>query len=250
MCDIDPVVRDRAEELGELARAEVGDLSDLGVIRHWAESAQAHAGPVDLLISNVGNNPHTEIDAPLEEMAQAFDASVATNLRAAVLLGRAVLPMLRQNGGGHIVNISTDHVHTCGWPDFVSHADAPRCPFGAQPRPPWGGWSWLFVYDITKWGLNGLTNNWSRALADEHIQVNNFCLGTIDSPRVRTHYTPETLPDWADTWMQMDDVVRVLADLIYESPGRSGDNVGLWCGHPPVLPPPGRQALPVLRAAR
>lgn len=242
MCDIDPGVEDRVSELGALARGVVGDVSDIALITFCAHQAREHGGPVDLLINNVGNNLHTELDAPVGELAASFDATVATNLRAPVLFAREVLPMMRENGHGHIVNISTDHVHTCGWPDVLSHENAQRCPFKDEPRPPWGGWPWLFLYDITKWGLNGLTNVWSRALFEERIQVNNFCLGTIDSARVRAHYTPETLPDWSDTWMPLSDIVPVFMRLLFESPGRTGDNVGLWCGHPVELPPPGRQA--------
>lgn len=242
MCDIDPSVAEEASGLGPLASSIIGDVADIEVIVLSARQAREHGGPVDLLINNVGNNPHTEIDAPVDELAAAFDVAVAANLRAPVLLARAVLPMMRENGRGHILNISTDHVHTCGWPDVVSHENAQLCPFKDEPRPPWGGWPWLFIYDMTKWGLNGLTNAWSRALRDERIQVNNFCLGTIDSPRVRSHYTADTLPSWADTWMPIEDIVPVIMQLLFESPGRTGDNVGLWCGHPAQLPPPGRQA--------
>jgi NAD(P)-dependent dehydrogenase (short-subunit alcohol dehydrogenase family) len=244
LCDRNPAVEGVAAELGPLALGVVGDVSEVAVAVEAADQARRHGGPVDLLVNNVGNNPHTEIDAPIEEMAEAFDATIGSNLRSAVLFSRAVLPMMRERGGGHIVNVSTDHVHTCGWPDAIQHDElASQCPFNDEPRPPWGGWPWLFIYDITKWGLNGLTNVWAHSLWDERIRVNNFCLGTIDSARVRSHYTADDLPDWADTWMPMSTIVDVFLQLLDEQPGRSGDNVGLWCGHPAELPPPGRQAL-------
>jgi hypothetical protein len=40
-------------------------------------------------------------------------------------------------------------------------------------------------------------------------------------------------------WMDPEAVAQVLIELIEEGPeGRSGDNIGLWMGHPTELPPP------------
>ena len=46
-------------------------------------------------------------------------------------------------------------------------------------------------------------------------------------------------PDFLATWMQPEQIARVLVDLLAEGPeGRTGNSIGLYAGHPCVLPPP------------
>jgi hypothetical protein len=45
-------------------------------------------------------------------------------------------------------------------------------------------------------------------------------------------------PDVVATWIRPEDLGRVLVELIEEGPqGRTGQQIGLWVGHPIVLPP-------------
>jgi hypothetical protein len=77
------------------------------------------------------------------------------------------------------------------------------------------------------------------------IRVNNLCIGATDSAMNRRFfgygYEPETEPpaELLAWWMDPGTVADVMLDLLAEgTSGRSGDNVGLWLGHPTVLPPP------------
>jgi hypothetical protein len=46
-------------------------------------------------------------------------------------------------------------------------------------------------------------------------------------------------PDDYPECLPIDDISRILIELLEEGPdGRSGDNIGMWVGHPVVLPPP------------
>jgi hypothetical protein len=96
-----------------------------------------------------------------------------------------------------------------------------------------------------EWGLHGLTQNWARSLRPHGVQVNNIWLGATDSYMMRTFagfgYGSANQPpaELLAKWMDPEAVAEVMLELVDEGPeGRSGDNVGLWVGHPVVLPPP------------
>jgi hypothetical protein len=62
-------------------------------------------------------------------------------------LGRAITYLV--SGGGDIVNITMDHVHTRGYPVAVDHRDAPDCKWASSRRPPLAGIG-FDVYDGSK----------------------------------------------------------------------------------------------------
>ena len=230
-CDIDPSVVD----LGGV----VADVTDADDVRRLVEGA----GPIELLINNAAVVRRTNPLDPWDQAVADFDAVIGPNLRGAYLVGRAVIPRMVERGRGDIVNVSADHTHTCGWPVPLDHADAPDCPWHEQPRLPCGGRA-FDLYDAAKWGLNGLTFTWALALRPHGIRVNNLCLGAADTPMLRNFLGGALDPDVVATWFRPEQVAGVVLDLLAEGPGgRTGDNVGVWVGHPCVLPPPGSTAL-------
>ena len=137
---------------------------------------------------------------------------------------------------GDIVNVTTDHIHTCGYPIALDHDDAGECPWAAAPRPPLGG-PGFDVYDASKWGVKGLTFTWAQALA----RTASASTGSAWGPRTRrcTAPTSATRPV-PPTTMAPEQVAAVLVELLAEGPeGRTGDSIELWVGHPCVLPPVG-----------
>ena len=236
-CDIAPTVDSLAGDGVDTFVADVSDAADV-------QRVVAHAGPVDVLVNNAGVVRRTNPLDPWEQAVADFDAVVGANLRGAYLMGRAVIPGMVERGRGDIVNVATDHQHTCGWPDPVVHDDTSTCPSRSERRRPCGGRS-FDLYDASKWGLNGLTFTWAAALRPHGICVNNLCVGATDTPMLREFLGAALDEEVAATWLQPADVARVVLDLLAEGPGgRTGDNVGLWVGHPCVLPPPGSVALP------
>jgi len=87
-------------------RAEVADLASLEQVRGLAERL-AGLERIDVLVNNAGlyaslaMRPFTEI--PLEEWRRVMDVNVASMF----LMCRAVVPTMREHGGGKIVNISS-----------------------------------------------------------------------------------------------------------------------------------------------
>ncbi len=239
VCDIDPSVAAVADELnseGRTAWAAVADVASADDMKRFVDGAAERLGGLDTVIANAGiavmTNP---VSDPWEKAVKDYDEILGVNLRGEYLVGRAAIPWLIRAGGGDIVNITTDHIHTCGWPVALDHADAPDCPYATQPRAPWGGPS-LDLYDVSKWGLNGMTNNWARVLRPHNIRVNSFGMGPTDTAMYRGH-----LGDRPPSPLMMtpESVAGVLIELLEEGPeGRTGDSVQVWAGHPCVLPPP------------
>jgi NAD(P)-dependent dehydrogenase (short-subunit alcohol dehydrogenase family) len=178
----------------------------------------------------------------VDQAIEDFDAIWRVNTRAPFVMSRLVIPHMIERREGHIINIATDHIHTCGFPVALSHDPGSACQWASSPRRPVGA-ATFDVYDASKWALNGFTQAWSLALKRHGIRVNNICLGATDSEMMRqaihTRAGRDATPEEISSWMPTEDVASVVLQLHGEGPsGRSGDNVGIWLGHDIVLPPP------------
>jgi 3-oxoacyl-[acyl-carrier protein] reductase len=100
-------------------------------------------GPVDVLINNAGVGLRRDLD----QLTEAdFDLTIAVNLKSAFLCTQAVLPHMRAQGWGRIVNVSSGAARGAG-------------AVGAH-------------YNASKAGLEGLTRGYAARLAKEGITVN------------------------------------------------------------------------------
>jgi NAD(P)-dependent dehydrogenase (short-subunit alcohol dehydrogenase family) len=215
-----------------------GDVSEPADVRRIVDAAIAELGGIDILVSNAGVWSGSVADDPLDKTLADYDKLVGTNLKGVYLFGRAVIPhMLARGTGGEIVNISTDHVHTCGTPYHVC-PKLDTCPWKDAPRPTSGG-TIMDLYDAGKWGIHGLTFSWAKALAPHGIRVNAVCMGATDSNMLRGFHNFNPSPEEVATWMNADASAQVVIDLLKEGPrGRTGENMNLCVGRPTRLEPP------------
>lgn len=237
ICDINPRVVDVGNQLRSSSLtvyAEVADVSRPESIKSFVDNAALAMGGIDIVISNAGIvRPTRPATDSFERALQDFDDVINVNLRGVYLTGRAAIPHMLASGGD-IVNITTDHIHTCGWPVLHDHDDAQECPWKDVQRPAVGSKN-FDVYDASKWGLKGITNTWSRALAPHKIRVNSFGMGATITPMFLQVLGDRSIPSGT---MQAADVASLVLELIGEGPdGRTGDDVQVWAGHPTVLPP-------------
>ena len=241
VCDVRPEVAQAASNGAGSLTGVVADVSQPDDVRRVVDGVLDRHGRIDILINNAGVVRLTE---PTDDWAKAledYEAVTGTNLYGSFLFGRAVAPVMAKQGSGNIVNISTDHVHHCGWPQAADHAEAPGCPWASEPRRP--GFVGMDLYDASKWALNGLTQNWARSLRSQGVRINGICLGSTDSHMLRSwagvEGESEPPPELLAKWMRADAVAELVIELIEEGPaGRSGDNVAVLVGHPLRLPPP------------
>ena len=136
------------------AATHVGDITDDDGPAAIVRAAGEALGGIDVLVNNVGVG--SVDDAPADRITDAaFDRIMAVNLRAMLRSIRAALPMLRDDGGGAIVNISS----------LASVAPAA-----------------ILAYSIAKAGVNRLTQSVALHEAANGVRCNAVLPGLIDTP--------------------------------------------------------------------
>jgi NAD(P)-dependent dehydrogenase (short-subunit alcohol dehydrogenase family) len=102
-------LRDELASEGAHVTAIQADVTDEADVDRLVEESWASAGPIDVLVNNVG--PY--VDTPFLDLAAAdFDRILAGNLRATFLLAQSAGRRMKERGAGQIVNIAaTDFTH-------------------------------------------------------------------------------------------------------------------------------------------
>ena len=156
-------------ELGPGCFAIPGDVAAPGFPEELARRALEQTGRIDILVNNAALPLTTRFEQITpEEWRQA----VEVNLTAPFLLTRAVLPAMKAQHYGRIINLSS----TAG--RMVSTLG------GAH-------------YTATKTGLLGLTRAAAKELGRYGITVNAVAPGMIDTELTRESATPEELERYA-----------------------------------------------------
>lgn len=125
------------------------ELTDVNSIRAAVDAAFERLGAINVVVSNAG---YGLVGAAEELSDPQIDQQIATNLVGSIQLIRAVLPHLRAQGGGRIVQISSEggqiaypnfslyHASKWGIEGFIEAVSQEVAPFGidfiiAEPGP-------------------------------------------------------------------------------------------------------------------
>ncbi len=153
VCDLDAAA---LAALPENWARKTLDVSDEATVTALFTEVEVKLGGLDVLVNCAGIAGPT---GPLESLQLAdWIACLAVNLDATFLCSRAAIPLLRQAGGGLIVNFSS----TAGF-------------MGYPGRTP---------YATAKWGIIGLTKSMAMELGPAGIRVNALCPGAVEGPRM------------------------------------------------------------------
>jgi 3-oxoacyl-[acyl-carrier protein] reductase len=133
-----------AASIGAAALAIAGDVTSAAeVAAAVARTLDAH-GRLDIVVNNAG---WTHRNQPLLEVSEAeFDKVYAVNVKSIYHMTRAVVPAMRRQGGGCIINIGSTA--------------------GIRPRP---GLTW---YNGSKGAVHLLSRSMAAELAPDRIRVN------------------------------------------------------------------------------
>jgi NAD(P)-dependent dehydrogenase (short-subunit alcohol dehydrogenase family) len=95
---------DLAAEYGDRVRAVALDVTDAAAAQQAVQTAVGEFGRLDVLVNNAG---YADVAAIEDVTDDDFRAQIETNLFGVVNVTRAALPVLREQGAGHIITISS-----------------------------------------------------------------------------------------------------------------------------------------------
>lgn len=128
------------------------DLSNPAEIDRFFHEIQGKTDRIDILINNAGIGV---LKSPYDLTVEEWDFVVGTNLRGTFLCSREAAKMMRNHGGGSIVNISSTRA------------------LMSEPNSE--------AYAASKGGILSLTHALALSLGPDHIQVNAISPGWIET---------------------------------------------------------------------
>jgi len=160
---IDKAVQE-VESLGARALGVEMDIAVAASIDAALKEVTDHFGRLDIVVNNSGTSCRFRPeDTPEEEWSRVID----TNLKGPFLLSKAAYPMLKNNGGGKLINIAS----------MMSI-------FGGE---------YDTAYAPSKGGIVQLTKVCAIAWAPDNIQVNSILPGWLYTDLTRSYL--EAFPD-------------------------------------------------------
>jgi NAD(P)-dependent dehydrogenase (short-subunit alcohol dehydrogenase family) len=155
------------DPLGRRVLAQRVDVTAEGEVQATVDKAVEHFGRIDVLVNCAGIIKH----GPIEQMSlEAFESVVRVNLTGTFLVCRAVVPVMKKQGRGKIVNMASIA--------------------GRTARPGVG-----VNYAASKAGIIGLTQTLARELGPAGIYVNALAPGPILTELTK-QVGPEVFAKW------------------------------------------------------
>jgi NAD(P)-dependent dehydrogenase (short-subunit alcohol dehydrogenase family) len=157
-----------ADKLGEGAWFSRCDVTDAAALEAAITTAAGTLGPVTVLINNVANDTRRKAEETSDEQ---WRKGLAVNLDPVFIAARTVYPMMKQAGGGSIVNISSINA-------LLGPAE-------------------LANYSAAKGAINAMSKSLAHEWGPDNIRVNALSPGWVITPRqLELWLTPEAEADW------------------------------------------------------
>jgi NADP-dependent 3-hydroxy acid dehydrogenase YdfG len=149
------------ETNGKKVQPLVLDVCNEVMIERAIQRIRTDHGRLDVLVNNAGTDRTVSVeDLPVED----WDRVIATNLRGPFVLSKYALPIMKEQGRGHIVNIVSTAARRA-WPNAAA-------------------------YHASKWGLLGF----SHALHTEG-RPHNIKVTAVIAGGMRTPFLLDRFPD-------------------------------------------------------
>lgn len=156
------------EKLGKQTEKELGknsifvkcDVSKNNDVKKMVDTVVKHFGKVDILFNNAGVYVENKLLDELEE--ELWDKIIETNLKSVYLCSKYVLPIMKRNKSGVIVNTASG---------------LGLVPEGTSP-----------AYCTSKAGIIHLTKVMAVGYAKDGIRANCICPGPVDTPLLRSAF--------------------------------------------------------------
>lgn len=204
VCDVDSTALEAYASAFGKGHAFFADVADEDQVDILFDQVEQQFGGLDILVNNAGISGPT---LPAEELSlEDWQRTIAVNLDGHFLCARRAIPLLRDAGGGSIVNMSS---------------------IGGRL-----GYAKRAAYAAAKWGIVGFTKTLSIELGPLGIRVNAIQPGMVEGPRVERvmrekaesiGISYETLQDRAFQRISMrrgvtaDDIAALILFLVSDS---------------------------------
>ena len=184
-----PELKHALERLSASGRVEgeVCDVRSEEQVRMMLEECARIFGGLDILVNNAGIGI---IGKTVEEMSgDEFRQTLETNLFGVFYACHYGVPMLRERGGGYIINISS------------------LAGQNAHPR--------MAAYNASKFGLNGFSEALMQEIRQDNIKLSYICPGSVNT------FFGGDAPSKENDWqLQPEDITQTVIDLL-EMPERA-----------------------------
>ena len=162
------------------AMGVVCDVRDHSQVKACFERTVQELGRLDILVNNAGIGKFQSV----EEMSpQDFRDILETNLFGVFYCCHEAIPLMKQNGGGYIINISS------------------LAGTNAHPR--------MAAYNASKFGLNGFSEALMQEVRHDGIKVSYIMPGSVN-----TEFGGDTPSDEKSWQLRPEDIAEVVLDLL------------------------------------
>lgn len=183
--DVDQTVANLKSEYGDRIQGSACDVSRYKEVGSMVARAGQAMGGVDILINNAGIGSRSYVEnMPVQE----WNSTIQTNLSGLFYCCHAVLPLIKERGGGYIINIG-------------SLAGKNAFPGGA-------------AYCASKFGLIGFTEALMQEVRHDHIRVSYVMPGSVN-----TGFGRGGEQEKGTSWkLAAEDVATVVVNLLEMDP--------------------------------
>jgi 3-oxoacyl-[acyl-carrier protein] reductase len=163
VAEAEEVVRE-IEQLGRRALLVKGDVADKKQVDEMVTQIEAAFGQIDILMNNAGSLVKR---ARLEEMdEELFDRVMNVNVKSVYLVTKAALPLMKKQGKGRIINVTSVAARN-------------------------GGGLGSTAYAASKGAVSTFTRGLAKELVEYNILVNAIAPGVITTPFHDRFSTPD-----------------------------------------------------------
>ncbi len=162
------------------------DISKLDDVRRFVQAAHQRFGRIDILVNNAGSGVFRNVtDLTPEEWRRMIDL----NLTGAYYCSHEILPILRQGGGGDVINISS----LAGKNAFAGGAG----------------------YNASKFGLNGFSEAMMLDIRNDGIRVSTIMPGSVNTEFGGPHGSGESGADERNAWkIAPEDIADIVLSVL------------------------------------
>jgi NAD(P)-dependent dehydrogenase (short-subunit alcohol dehydrogenase family) len=142
------------------------DVTDASQIQEAVQQTTSELGTPNVLFNNAG----IAVVGELEDISEAdWDRQYAVNVKSIYLVSRAIIPLMREAGGGAIINMASESAYV----GFPMHP----------------------AYTSSKAAVVHLTRSMAVRYAEDNIRVNSLCPGTINTELYQEFIAQQEDPD-------------------------------------------------------